>query len=73
MIQNLKLIVPSMTKNTYVTLSLLAMRFVTADNLCKQFGPRSGPTERQTWSGSKLFDTDIVPEKVIFEKKVSRW
>ena len=30
------------------------------DNLCKQFGPRSGPTKCQSWSGSKLFDTLIV-------------
>ena len=22
---------------------------------CKQFGPRSGPTERRAWSGSMLF------------------
>ena len=26
------------------------------DNLCKQFGPRSGPTKCCVWSGSKLFD-----------------
>ena len=31
-----------------------------ADNFCKQFGTRPGPTERQAWSGSKLFDTLIV-------------
>ena len=30
-----------------------------ADNLCKQFGPRSGPTLCRAWSGSKLFDTLI--------------
>ena len=33
------------------------------DNLCEQFGPRSGP-----WSGSKLFDTHIVFLKEFFEK-----
>ena len=33
-----------------------------ADNFCKQFGPRSGPTE----SGSKLFDTQIVFRDRIF-------
>ena len=33
------------------------------DNLCKQFGPRSGP-----WSGSKMFDTHIVFLKEFFEK-----
>ena len=25
-----------------------------ADNLCKQFGPRSGPTKRRAWSGSTV-------------------
>ena len=44
-----------------------------ADNLSKQFGPRSGPTKRRTWSGSKLFDLLIIFlieyfEKVDFEK-----
>ena len=29
-----------------------------ADVLCKQFGSRSGPTERQARSGSTLFDSD---------------
>ena len=41
------------------------------DNLCKQFGPRSG-----LWSGSKLFDTLIVfPKeflKKLFGKNVDR-
>ena len=45
-----------------------------ADNLCKQFGPRSGPTKHGAWSRSKLLDTLIVFlkeyfEKVNFEKK----
>ena len=48
-----------------------------ADNICKQFGPRSGPTEHWAWSGSKPFDTQIVflkefLEKLDFEKKISR-
>ena len=38
-----------------------------ADNFCKQFGPRSGLIERQTWSGSNLFDTQLIPE-IIFRK-----
>ena len=38
------------------------------DNLCKQSGPRSGPTKSQAWSGSKLFDTLIVSLKEFFEK-----
>ena len=50
-----------------------------ADNLCKQFGPRSGTvtTKCWAWSGSKLFDTLMVFLKVIFRKswflkKISR-
>ena len=38
-----------------------------ADNLCKQFGPRSGPTKCQAWSGYKLFDTLMVLLKEFFE------
>ena len=54
-----------------LTLCLLVS---SADNHCKQFGTRSGPTERRSWSGSKLFDTLMVfledlLEKVDFEKK----
>ena len=45
------------------------------DNLCKQFAPRSGPTNHQARSGSKLFDTLMVflkefSEKVKFEKNL---
>ena len=48
---------------------------MSADNLCKQFGSRSGPTLSQAWSGSKLLDTLMVFlknffEKVNFEKKM---
>ena len=39
----------------------------TADNLCKQFGPRPGPTKCRPWSGSKLFDTLMVFLKEILE------
>ena len=37
-------------ENLFLTLSLLAATFVvgSVDNLCKQFGTRSGPTE--CWS-----------------------
>ena len=38
-----------------------------ADNICKQFGPKSGPTERRAWFGSKLFDTLMVSPKEFFE------
>ena len=37
----------------------IQISFVKGDNLCKQFGPRSGLTECQPWSGSKMFDTQI--------------
>ena len=52
-----------------------AFLVLSADNLCKQFVPRSGPTERRAWSGSKLFDTLMLFlkeffEKVIFEKNL---
>ena len=36
-----------------------------ADNFCKQFGPRSGPT---VCSGYKMFETLIVFLKEFFEK-----
>ena len=39
-----------------------------ADNLDKQFGPRSGPTNRRAWSGSKLFDILMVFLKEFFQK-----
>ena len=44
-----------------------------ADNLCKQFGPRSGQTFCRAWSGSKLFDTDDtddIPERLFWKKKI---
>ena len=43
---------------------------VSADNLYKLFGSRSGPPEYRSWSGSKLFDTQIVFKKVNFWKKL---
>ena len=39
-----------------------------ADNLCKQFGPRSEPTEHPSCSGSKHFDTLMIFQKELFEK-----
>ena len=39
-----------------------------ADNLCKQFGPRSGPTKRRARSGSKLSEPLMVFLKEFFEK-----
>ena len=44
------------------------------DNLCKQFGPRAGPTKCRAWSGSKLFDTWIVLEKSRIQRvKMAHW
>ena len=36
------------------------------DQLCKQFGPRSGQTFCRAWSGSKPFDTLMVFPKELF-------
>ena len=62
------------SKNSILTLCLLVLSF---DDLCKQFGSRSGPMIRQTnrhfcqaGSGSKLFDTLMVFLKYFFLKKV---
>ena len=41
-----------------------------ADKLCKQFGPRSGPTECRSLSGSKQFDTLIVFLKEFMKKLI---
>ena len=63
------------TKNGLTLLfPLLMVTLSSADNLCKQFRPRSGKTKHWAWSGSKLFDTlrlflkDFL-EKVNFFKK----
>ena len=49
------------------TLTLYLIVF-SADNLGKQFGPRSGPTKTRVRSGSKLFDNMIAFLKEFFEK-----
>ena len=41
-----------------------------AYNICKQFGPRSGPTKCHARSKSKLFDTLIVFLKDYFKKMI---
>ena len=38
----------------------LCQLVLSAHNLCKQIGPRSGPREYQARSGSILFDTQMV-------------
>ena len=47
------------------TFSLLVS---SADNLCKQFGPRPGLTKSRAWSGDNLFDTWMIFLKEFFEK-----
>ena len=44
----------------------LCLPVSSADNLGKQLGPKSGPTNRRTRLGSKLFDILIVLVKVFF-------
>ena len=46
-------------KKYHVTLTEVS----SADNVCKQFGPRSGPTKCRAWSGSRLFETLMVFQK----------
>ena len=46
---------------------LVPCNSLSANNLCKQFGSRSGPKSR-AWSGSKLFDTRWYSWKNFFEK-----
>ena len=41
-----------------------------ADNLCKEFGPRSGLTKQQSSSEFKQLDTEIVLLKEFFEKLI---
>ena len=40
---------------------IISLRLVSStDDLCKQFGPRSGPTKCLALSGYELFDTLMV-------------
>ena len=50
---------PAVADKFNLTLSPLVATFV----VCQQFGPRSGPTKRRVWTGSKLFDTDDIPNR----------
>ena len=54
-----------MQQNLFLTPNVLLW---SADNFCKQFGPRSGPTECRALSVSNLFDTLMVFLKEFFEK-----
>ena len=55
-------------KWTFWRVPLFYLLVSSADNLCKQFGPRSDPTKCRAWSGSKLFDTLMVFLKEFFKK-----
>ena len=52
---------------TFISTSTLCLLVSSAHNLCKQIGPRSGPTKRRAFSGSNLFDTQMVFLKEFFE------
>ena len=47
-------------KNWSKKLLALCLLVSSADDLCTQFGPRSGLTKGPTRSGSKLLDTQMV-------------
>ena len=54
-----------------LTLDLFWVVFImaSANNLCKQFGPRSGrQNKRRAWSVSKLFDTLVFRKKEIYHQ-----
>ena len=48
--------------------AFLPLLVSSADNFCKQFAPRSGPTFFPAWSGSKIFDTSHITERIFFKK-----
>ena len=40
---------------------------------CKLFGPRSGPRACRSSSGSKLFDTDVIPERFFLKVNCEKY
>ena len=50
-----------------ILMLIICLPVPSADNLCKQFGPRPGPKKRWAWSESKLFDT-VTQKKLILKK-----
>ena len=70
-----ELLKPHVTEqNKYNYTLTLCLLVSSADNLCKKFGPRSGLTYRQAWSGSKrltlwLYSWNDFSKKLILEKK----
>ena len=55
-------------KTDEIQLTHSCLIVTSADNLCKQFEPRSSLAKRRTQSGSKLLDTLMVIQKEFFEK-----
>ena len=55
-----------MLKATFNSLLTRLQLLLSVDNICKQFGPRSGPKEHLFWSGSEPFDTLRVFLKELF-------
>ena len=52
----------------HIGILTLCLLVLSADNLCKKFGPRSGSTKCWAWSWSKLYDTPKAFLKDFFEK-----
>ena len=55
-----------------ISLKLLTFKrhiLLSATDLCKQFGPRSGPTKCLDWSGAKTSVPERIFKTVNFEKK----
>ena len=59
---------PTHLKDLYYLIEHSCLLVSSANNLCKQIGPRSGPTICRAWSGSNLFDLQMVFLKEFFKK-----
>ena len=62
---------------TMSQLHCIILLVLSADNVCKQFGPKSGLTKCQARFRCKLYDTDDIPERIVLKKlyfeKISRY
>ena len=62
--------------NVAFTSFLASGELLPVDNICKQFGPRSVPTEHWFWLGSKQFDSWSVPKRIFWKSYIilrKRW
>ena len=66
---NLHIFTVQTAKLPPLLVSIFCLLVSSADNLCKQIGPRSGLTKRRAWSESNLFDTQMVFLKDFLEKE----